>query len=302
MGKRIVKIKARRVGQVYDYDASDLELRRGDRVLIETEKGLGIGTVMVDPQEIAEQDFPKDRSFKKVLRKANRDDLDREVRNSTRETEAFRFCQQKIEELRLMMKLIQVENFYDGSKMIFYFSAPERVDFRELVHQLAQRFHTRIEMQQIGVRDEAKLLGGIGLCGRTVCCQAFLSEFEPVSVRLAKDQDLPLNPQKLSGPCGRLLCCLAFEHGVYQDASREMPQLGERVEIARGKGEVTGRNIFTRTVMVLLEEGEEVEVASEEARPLREERRGGPPKGPGRKGGGGKEDGGKEAEGEERKK
>jgi len=283
--KRVVKVKARRVGQIYDYDASDLELRRGDRVLIETEKGLGIGTVVLEPQAPPEKEPVKERPLKKVLRKANRDDLEREIRNAAREEESFRFCQQKIEELRLTMKLIQVENFYDGSKMIFYFSAPERVDFRELVHQLAQRFHTRIEMQQIGVRDEAKLLGGIGLCGRTVCCQAFLSEFEPVSVRLAKEQDLPLNPQKLSGPCGRLLCCLAFEHEVYQEAGREMPQAGDRVEVAEGRGEVVSRSIFTRMVAVRLEDGEEVEVPADKIVLLREERRGGPSKGPGKKGG-----------------
>jgi cell fate regulator YaaT (PSP1 superfamily) len=273
VAKRIVKIKARRVGQIFNYDASDLELKRGDRVLIETDKGLGIGTVVLEPQAAAEEEPKREKPLKKVLRRVNKDDLEREIRNTEREQEALHYCQERIRETGLTMKLIQVENFYDGSKMIFYFTAPDRVDFRELVHQLAQRFHTRIEMQQIGVRDEAKLLGGVGMCGRVLCCQEFLSEFQPVSVRLAKEQDLPLNPQKLSGPCGRLLCCLSYEKEVYQELGRGVPQVGERVQVSQGRAEVLARNIFDRLLKVRLENGEEAEVPIADVRPLSSGRR-----------------------------
>jgi Uncharacterized homolog of PSP1 len=215
---KITGVRFKRACKVYDFESGDLDLRPGDRVIVEVDRGLGLGTVVYPPRPV--NGAPKGRKLKKVIRKAEEVDLERLAFNSEREREAFNVCRRKIEEYGLPMKLVRVEYLFDSSKAIFYFSSESRVDFRRLVKDLAARFHTRIEMRQIGVRDEAKLLGGIGPCGRELCCSSFLTQFEPVTIKMAKEQNLALNPAKISGICGRLMCCLAYEYGGYRSGKR----------------------------------------------------------------------------------
>ena len=260
--RNLVGVKYRNAGKTFYFDAGPLMFRIGELVIVETDKGLGLARVVspVEPKPAAE--VPPDT--KRVIRKANWNDLERDRKNKERQADAFRFCTDRIRERRLPMKLIQVEYFHDASKAIFYFFAEQRVDFRELVKDLAHHLHTRIEMKQIGVRDEAKIMGGVGNCGEPVCCNTFLSEFAPVSVRMAKDQNLAMNPTKVSGLCGRLMCCLAYEHGHYQEALRSLPRKGKRVQCAHGICRVTDCNIFKQTVMVETPEGSQVELPAAE--------------------------------------
>lgn len=215
----IVGIRFKKACKVYDFEANGLDLIPNDMVIVEVEKGLGMGTVVYRPKEVDESTLG--RQLKKVVRKADAVDQERNGFNTERENEAFRICREKIVQYKLPMKLIRVEYLFDSSKAIFYFTSETRVDFRELVKDLASGFHTRIEMRQIGVRDEAKMIGGLGPCGRELCCSGFLSDFEPVTIKMAKDQNLALNPVKISGICGRLMCCLSYEHGMYQGEKRE---------------------------------------------------------------------------------
>ncbi|HAO93270.1 MAG: hypothetical protein A2X93_05180 [Deltaproteobacteria bacterium GWC2_56_8] len=215
----IVGIRFKKACKVYDFEANGIELIPNDMVIVEVEKGLGMGTVVNRPREVDEAALG--RQLKKVVRKADTVDMERNGFNTEREDEAFRICREKIAQYKLPMKLIRVEYLFDSSKAIFYFTSETRVDFRELVKDLAGGFHTRIEMRQIGVRDEAKMIGGLGPCGRELCCSGFLSDFEPVTIKMAKDQNLALNPVKISGICGRLMCCLSYEHGMYQGEKRE---------------------------------------------------------------------------------
>ncbi|MBI5344989.1 MAG: stage 0 sporulation family protein [Deltaproteobacteria bacterium] len=210
---KMIGVRFKQACKVYDFDSSGLELRSGDMVIVEVEKGLGIGAVAYGPKEMEPSAYP--RKLKRVLRKADTVDMERHVFNTERENEALRICREKIVRYRLPMKLVRVEYLFDSSKAVFYFTSDIRVDFRELVKDLAAAFHTRIEMRQIGVRDEAKMLGGIGPCGRGLCCTSFLSDFAPVTIKMAKEQNLALNPAKISGICGRLMCCLGYEHGMY---------------------------------------------------------------------------------------
>jgi cell fate regulator YaaT (PSP1 superfamily) len=205
-------IRFKKATRVVDFDGTGVELAHGDLVIVEVEKGLGMGTVVNGPREPITQG----RKVRKVIRKADTTDVERFGFNSEREDEAFRVCREKIAKYRLPMKLVSVEYLFDSSKVIFYFTSDTRVDFRGLVKDLASAFHTRIEMRQIGVRDEAKMIGGLGPCGRVLCCASFLSTFEPVTIKMAKDQNLALNPVKISGVCGRLMCCLSFEHEAYK--------------------------------------------------------------------------------------
>ncbi|MBE9529365.1 MAG: hypothetical protein IME99_09020, partial [Proteobacteria bacterium] len=205
-------IRFKKASRVVDFDGTGVELTHGDLVIVEVEKGLGMGTVVNGPREPIRQG----RKVKKVIRIADTTDVERFGFNTEREDEAFRICREKIAKYRLPMKLVSVEYLFDSSKAIFYFTSDTRVDFRGLVKDLASAFHTRIEMRQIGVRDEAKMIGGLGPCGRALCCASFLSEFEPVTIKMAKDQNLALNPVKISGVCGRLMCCLSFEHEAYK--------------------------------------------------------------------------------------
>ncbi len=205
---KLFKVRFKCAGKLYDVDPGGLELNLGEKVIVEGERGIGIATVVMGPYEV--ENPPE--GVKPILRKAAPEEIKDSIERREREMEAFRFCLQRIEERGLPMKLIKVEELIDGSKIIFYFSAEGRIDFRELVRDLAAKYRTRIEMRQIGVRDEVKMLGGIGPCGRETCCSTFLYDFEPISVRIAKEQNLILNPAKLSGICGRLMCCLIYEY------------------------------------------------------------------------------------------
>jgi cell fate regulator YaaT (PSP1 superfamily) len=260
--RNLVGVKYRNAGKTFFFDAGPLMFRIGEMVIVETDKGLGLARVVapVEPRPAAA--VPADT--KRVIRKANWNDLERDRKNKERQQEALSFCVERIRERRLPMKLIQVEYFHDASKAIFYFFAEQRVDFRDLVKDLAHHLHTRIEMKQIGVRDEAKIIGGMGNCGEPVCCNTFLSEFAPVSVRMAKDQNLAMNPTKVSGLCGRLMCCLAYEHGHYQEALRNLPRKGKRVQCCHGICKVADCNIFKQTVLVETPEGTLVELPAAE--------------------------------------
>jgi len=261
---RIVKVQFHTAGKLYDFNAGNLELKPGDRVIVETERGRSIATVVVAPVEFPQELAPE--GMKSIIRKAYPDDIEAAARNAAKEKEAFDFCLARIAERGMAMKLVKVEYLYDGSKAIFYFTADGRVDFRELVKDLAHTFHTRIEMRQIGVRDEAKMVGGIGICGRELCCSSFLREFEPVSVKMAKEQSLALNPTKISGQCGRLLCCLGYEFETYCSLRKCLPKCGKVVQLGNTKGEVVKLNLFDGTVTVRTEDDREVVLKGDEIR------------------------------------
>ncbi|MGA2192414.1 MAG: stage 0 sporulation family protein [Nitrospirota bacterium] len=215
----IVGVRYREGCKVYNFDSGEIPLSLGDTVIVDSEQGVGVATVVTDVRP--EERGPGDKPLKKILRKATDDDRRRMQKNEAMEEEAFKVCQQKVLEREMIMKIVRVEWAFDNSKATFYFTADGRVDFRDLVKDLAHRFKIRIEMRQIGVRDEAKMIGGFGPCGRQLCCSSFLRDFEPVSIRMAKKQDLVLNPAKISGICGRLMCCLGYEYSFYDDAKRD---------------------------------------------------------------------------------
>jgi len=229
---RVVGVRFKKACKVYDFDAEGLELSPGDTVIVEVDRGLGLGTVVYTPREVDPASLT--RALKKIVRKADPVDIERQGFNTERENEAFRICRERIIKYNLPMKLIRVEYLFDSSKAIFYFTSDTRVDFRELVKDLAATFHTRIEMRQIGVRDEAKMIGGLGPCGRELCCSGFLADFEPVTIKMAKEQNLALNPVKISGICGRLMCCLSYEHDFYQNERRKDRER-EKEQAARGE-------------------------------------------------------------------
>jgi cell fate regulator YaaT (PSP1 superfamily) len=229
---RVVGVRFKKACKVYDFEAEALELNPGDTVIVEVERGLGLGTVVYTPREVDPATLT--RPLKKIVRKADPVDVERQGFNTEREIEAFRICRERITKYNLPMKLIRVEYLFDSSKAIFYFTSDTRVDFRELVKDLAATFHTRIEMRQIGVRDEAKMIGGLGPCGRELCCSGFLADFEPVTIKMAKEQNLALNPVKISGICGRLMCCLSYEHDFYQNERRKDRER-EKEQAARGE-------------------------------------------------------------------
>jgi cell fate regulator YaaT (PSP1 superfamily) len=245
---------------------NQVNMKVGDLVVAETERGNGVGTVVKDNLDPRCSECAGG-SLKKILRKATEKDLLAERERQELERKAAEICLQKEVHYKLDMSLVSVHYFYDRSKAVFYFTSDNRVDFRELVRDLARVLNTRIEMRQIGVRDKAKLVGGMGGCGRELCCKSFLRDFEPVSVRMAKDQNLTLNPSKISGVCGRLMCCLTFEHGIYKDLSRDLPKCGKKVQLSEGAGKVTRQNPFEGTVMVELEDGREIEVGRDAFKP-----------------------------------
>jgi len=265
MTVNVVGIRFERAGRIYNFDAADLDLSMGEPVVVKTEKGLGLGIVATPPTR-RELDASQVESLRKVLRKGGRVDFDQKARCVHREAEARAYCLERIDAMGLPMKLVAVECFFDGSKFIFYFTAEGRVDFRELVKQLVARFPVRIEMRQIGVRHEAKMLGGIACCGQELCCARFLSEFRPVSVKMAKNQNLSLNPTKISGCCGRLMCCLAYEHDIYEDFRQDMPKLGKRVNTPKGAGVVLKYNPLSETVSVQIDDESIIEVRKEDVR------------------------------------
>lgn len=249
----VVGVSFKKVGKIYFFDPGGLDLREGDFVIAETARGIEFGEVMVEPHEVPEDEIVP--PLKKIVRKATGQDMEREDSNRTKEKEAYSTCQEKIHAHNLPMKLIDAEYCFDGSQVTFYFSAESRVDFRELVRELASSLRTKVQLHQVGVRDEAKLFGGMGPCGRPLCCASFLSGFEPVSMKMAKEQSLFLNPLKFSGTCGKLMCCLKFEYPVYKEAKARLPSLGSTIETPKGPGRVTEVNVIKETLTVDLGEG-----------------------------------------------
>jgi cell fate regulator YaaT (PSP1 superfamily) len=239
---RIVLVKFQPAGRHYHFNALDLELRAGSQVVVETDRGRAMATVVTTPREIPEDQAPD--GLKNLLRIATEEDLALAEKNTAREKDAYQYCQERIHSRQMDMKLVRAEYAFDGSKIIFYFTADGRIDFRELVKDLAHYFHTRIEMRQIGVRDEAKLVGGLGICGRELCCRSFLTEFTPVSVKMAKEQGLALNPSKISGQCGRLLCCLSYEYETYRCLRKGMPKCGKKVCWQNDDWEVRNQDVL----------------------------------------------------------
>ncbi|WP_236687219.1 stage 0 sporulation family protein, partial [Geobacillus sp. ZGt-1] len=248
----VVGVRFKKAGKIYYFDPGDAVIPVGEFVIVETVRGIEYGKVVIANKQVDENDIVL--PLKKVIRVANEKDKWIVEENKKAAREAYDICLRKVEEHGLEMKLVDVEYTFDRNKVIFYFTADGRVDFRELVKDLASIFRTRIELRQIGVRDEAKMLGGIGPCGRMLCCSTFLGDFEPVSIKMAKDQNLSLNPTKISGLCGRLMCCLKYENEEYETAKEQLPDLGEYVETPHGFGKVVGLNILERVLQIELPE------------------------------------------------
>lgn len=247
----IIGVRFRPAGKIYYFDPLDFEVKAGDHVIVETARGVEYGLVVLDKREISEsEEMPP---LKPIIRMATDEDEQRVKANKEKEKDALAVCRAKVEKHGLEMKLIGCEYTFDNSKLLFYFTADGRVDFRELVKDLATVFHTRIELRQIGVRDETKLRGGIGICGRELCCHTYLSDFIPVSVKMAKEQNLSLNPTKISGNCGRLMCCLKHEEDAYEYLNSKLPNIGDLVHTPEGlTGEVSDRNVLKQKVKVLV--------------------------------------------------
>ncbi|OYD06387.1 PSP1 domain-containing protein [Paludifilum halophilum] len=259
----VVGVRFRQAGKIYYFNPGHLNIRRDDRVIVETVRGVEYGTVVTGIRYVTEDEVVL--PLKYVIRVATEEDAVQMEKNRRSAKEALAVCAEKIRLHGLEMKLVDAEYTFDRNKIIFYFTADGRVDFRELVRDLASVFRTRIELRQIGVRDEAKMLGGIGPCGRVLCCSSFLGDFEPVSIKMAKDQNLSLNPAKISGLCGRLMCCLKYENDTYVDAKKQMPDVGTRVTTPEGDGRVVVLNLLERRVQVELNEsGRTVEHPAEE--------------------------------------
>lgn len=248
----VVGVRFKKAGKIYYFDPGDFSIQKGDNVIVETVRGVEYGKVVTARKQVEEHDVVL--PLKKVVRIADQKDRMIVAENKQAAQEAHEVCNQKVVEHQLDMKLVDVEYTFDRNKVIFYFTADGRVDFRELVKDLAAIFRTRIELRQIGVRDEAKMLGGIGPCGRMLCCSTFLGDFDPVSIKMAKDQNLSLNPTKISGLCGRLMCCLKYENDEYETAKEQLPDLGEMIETSHGVGKVVGLNILERVLQVELKE------------------------------------------------
>lgn len=251
---KVVQLRFPGSRKVHTYEVEALDVSLNEILVVEGERGMRLGSVAGEANEI---EWKRTTPPLKVIRKAKDEDLKKAQEFKAREPEAAQICVEAIAEHHLPMKLVKAEYLFDGSKVIFYFTAEGRVDFRELVRRLAQRLRTRIEMYQIGVRDEAKSLGGLGVCGRTFCCAQWLSGFTPVSIRMAKDQGLSLNPTKVSGGCGRLLCCLSYEHETYAEFRRGLPKIGKRAQTTKGIGRVSRYDIFTGKIFAILEDGKE---------------------------------------------
>lgn len=259
---RLVSISFHTAGKVFDFEARDFELKRGDMVIVETERGRALGIVVREPRNTPPEQAPP--KLKGVVRIANEADMEMSEGNAQRENEALKFCQKRVQERKMEMKLVRAEYLFDGSKIIFYFTADGRVDFRELVRDLAQHFRTRIEMRQIGVRDEAKLVGGLGVCGRELCCSSHLRNFAPVSVKMAKAQGLALNPAKISGQCGRLLCCLAYEYETYNEMRKTLPKCGKKIQLESGQAEVIALDVLAQKMTVCCANGDRCQIHVDE--------------------------------------
>ena len=247
----IIGVRFKNVGKIYYFDPDGKQINNGQRVIVETARGVECGEVALSNRMVEDSEIVS--PLKKVIRIATREDLQKITENKKKEQEALEICQQKINEHKLDMKLVDVEYTFDNNKILFYFTADGRVDFRELVKDLAAIFRTRIELRQIGVRDESKMLGGLGICGRPFCCSTFLGEFQPVSIKMAKEQSLSLNPTKISGTCGRLMCCLKYEQDVYEQLLKITPKVGAIVNSPDGKGQVIDSNLLTGVIKVRLD-------------------------------------------------
>ncbi len=256
---KVIGVRFRTAGKIYFFDPLEFEIKRGDHVIVETARGIEFGTVVSGVSEV--EDSRVVQPLKPVIRIANQHDMQQEADNRRKEKEAYKICLEKIKKHELDMKLIDAEYTFDNNKVLFYFTADGRIDFRELVKDLAGVFRTRIELRQIGVRDETKIVGGIGICGRPLCCHSYLADFVPVSIKMAKEQNLSLNPTKISGVCGRLMCCLKNEEETYEELNRRLPNIGDRVTTEDGlKGEVQSVNVLRQLVKVVVDEGDEKEI------------------------------------------
>ena len=256
---KIVGVRFRKAGKIYYLDPVGMEIETGTHVIVETARGIEFGTVMIPPREMEEDGVVQ--PLKPVIRIATEADEITEQKNKEKEKEAFQICLEKIAKHKLEMKLVEAEYTFDNNKLLFYFTADGRIDFRELVKDLASVFRTRIELRQIGVRDETKILGGIGICGRPLCCSTYLSEFIPVSIKMAKEQNLSLNPTKISGVCGRLMCCLKNEEETYEYLNSRLPNVGDYVTTIEGlKGEVQSVSVLRQLVKVIVEVNDEKEI------------------------------------------
>ena len=265
---KIVGVRFRKAGKIYYFDPAGMEIETGTHVIVETARGIEFGTVMIPPREMEEDGVVQ--PLKPVIRIATEADEITEQKNKEKEKEAFQICLEKIAKHKLEMKLVEAEYTFDNNKLLFYFTADGRIDFRELVKDLAAVFKTRIELRQIGVRDETKILGGIGICGRPLCCHTYLSEFAPVSIKMAKEQNLSLNPTKISGVCGRLMCCLTNEEETYEYLNSRLPNVGDYVTTDDGlKGEVSSVNVLRQLVKVLVEVNDEKELREYQADQLK---------------------------------
>ncbi len=265
---RVIGVRFRTAGKIYYFDPGRLEIKRNDHVIVETARGIEYGTVVGDPRDVEEDKVVQ--PLKSVLRVATQKDDEQEAANRQKEKDAFKICLEKINKHGLQMKLIDAEYTFDNNKVLFYFTADGRIDFRELVKDLAAVFKTRIELRQIGVRDETKILGGIGICGRALCCHTHLSEFAPVSIKMAKEQNLSLNPTKISGVCGRLMCCLKNEEETYEELNKKLPNVGDFVTTDDGlKGEVHSVNVLRQLVKVIVDVDDEKEIQEYKAEQLR---------------------------------
>lgn len=266
---KVVGVRFRNVGKIYYFSPKDYEIKTGDHVIVETARGIEYGKVVLAPREVDEEDVV--HPLKEVLRVATKEDDEREAQNRVREREAFKICQKKIREHGLEMKLIDAEYTFDNNKVLFYFTADGRIDFRELVKDLAAVFRTRIELRQIGVRDETKIRGGLGICGRPLCCSTYLTEFAAVSIKMAKEQNLSLNPTKISGVCGRLMCCLTNEEETYEVLNSQLPSVGDMVTTSDGlTGVVQSLSVLRGLVKVVVNlEDDEKEIREYKATDLK---------------------------------
>lgn len=254
----VIQVRLREAGKISYYSTGGMKFKTGDYIIVEADRGQDYGQVISDIEVILDSDV--EEPLKKIIRRANPWDMHQIEKNKKRIREVMDACTKKIHERKLSMKLIDAEFTFDRSKIMFYFTAEGRIDFRDLVKDLANVFKTRIELKQIGVRDEAKMLGGFGPCGRVLCCATFLKDFEPVTIKMAKEQNLPLNPTKISGLCGRLMCCLSYEHKTYKELMKGAPKEGDVIKTEKGSGKVVGINAIKRSATVELEDGSLIEV------------------------------------------
>ena len=252
---KVAGVKFKTAGKIYDFKSNAFVLKEGDSVIVETEQGLGFGKIAIPPVEVENVE----KKLKQIIRVATKEDCLRREEIKKLEKRAFDFCIQCITDLDLFMNLFSVESTFDRNKLTFFYTADGRIDFRELIKLLVKEFTIRIEMRQVGIRNLSKHCGGIGKCGRELCCSSFMHTFEPVSIKMAKEQGLSLNPTKISGVCGRLMCCLTFENETYKSLKREMPKLGKRITIEEGKGKVIRQNVLKESITIRLENNTEIE-------------------------------------------